>query len=126
MPISRALPIALIVSVALLATGCAPESAPPDGVLIDCADAKSREFQRDCILEAGERARLQDGILTFTIHHGDGSFHRFRFNERDVSITPADGADAISASVIGDGIIEFATPQSLYRVELAVLSTAGK
>ncbi len=82
--------------------------------MIDCAIGPGAEYSKVCTLEwRGEELDSE-----FIIHHPDGSFRRFAFDD-DHRITTTDGADhAETISIIFHAFWEFSVGQDRYKLPL--------
>jgi hypothetical protein len=95
----------------LALAACGPESAPPDGELVECAIGVSAEFAAVCTLEHA----IEDAREVMIVHHPDGGFRRFAFGGDGVLALDGAGRVEIREPVTGD-VIEFAVENDRYRL----------
>lgn len=106
--------VALAVSL-LAACGAATETPEPEGDTVECAIGAGSEFSAVCTLEEVSSSE-------FIIHHPDGGFRRFQFDE-DGKLAASDGAEPVLEERIRvyEGTWEFALEIDRYRVDGALL-----
>ena len=112
----------IVVATGLLAA-CGSETPEPEGPSVSCAIGPGTELSDVCTLE-----RVSD--TQFLIHHPDGGFRRFAFDETggDAAITVADGAEQLVYQRVDDqgGGVEFGLQTDRYRVDSSLLTQAAE
>jgi hypothetical protein len=89
---------------------------------IECALAGAADFARVC---QTERIASADGQI-LVIRHPDGGFRRFNILTDGRGLTPAQGADPTSISIMNDGQIELKSADDRYRLPAKVKSNAAE
>ena len=104
----------LALSALLVLAACAPESAVPEGVSVECAFGESASLAADCVLESA-------GEGVFTIHHPDATFQRFRYDATRFGVIALDGVDEVRDLTLnrpaGSGALEFSFRNARYRLD---------
>ncbi|GMN01327.1 hypothetical protein MTsPCn3_00570 [Erythrobacter sp. MTPC3] len=96
-----------------MAGACGQEAPEPVGEEIDCAIGTGADFSPVCTLER----TVIDGADVFVVHHPDGGFRLFAFDEG--GIRSVDGAAEVRVNVDADPamrVVEFSVAQDRYRI----------
>lgn len=104
-------------SLAALLAGCSSGAdsggaAAANQGRIDCALGGAAQFDRVCTLD---RMSSADGIVLVVGREGTG-FRRLLITTDGRGVVAADGVDAASVSIVGDGLIEVAIGGDRFRL----------
>lgn len=106
----------------LVLAACAPESAAPEGVSVECSFSESATLAADCVLESAG-----DGV--FTIHHPDATFQRFRYDATRFGVKALDGVDEVRDVTLNtpatSGMLEFTFRNARYRLDPSRIDTGS-
>ncbi|MEO5494886.1 MAG: hypothetical protein ABIR08_12780 [Sphingomonas sp.] len=89
---------------------------------IECAAAGVATFARDCTVE---RTQAAEGLV-LTVRRPDNGFRRLLVVGDGRGVIAADGAEAATVTLIGDGRIEVAIGGDRYRLPATVKAKAPK
>lgn len=109
-----------LLALPLVLAGCGGEtSPPPQGAEVECALGPGAELAKVCTLQ-----KLTEGA--FIIHHPDGGFRRFAWDENG-HLTTADGAELITSERLDTGANtrEFALEVDRYRIPANLVAPPG-
>jgi hypothetical protein len=99
----------------LVLAGCASESPPPEGMMIDCAIGAGADFSAACTLEEVAQGRQ------IILHHPDGGFRRLAYDPASAVLAAGDGAEPLVPQEAEPGVIAFALGADRYRIPRALL-----
>ena len=101
------------VSLAALLAGCGGDAVTAaDEGRIDCALGGAEQFDRICTLD---RMTSANGMVLVVGREGAG-YRRLLVTTDGRGVVAADGVDAASVSIIGDGVIEVAIGDDRFRL----------
>lgn len=101
-----------------LLAGCAEESPPPPGDVVECAIGAGAELSPVCTLEQVA------GSAELVLHHPDGGFRRLTRDPATGMLAPLDGADPLVPEPGDSEVEQFAVGADRYRIARNLLAPA--
>ena len=94
-------------------------AASDEGTRVACAVDGAASFERTCLLEREDGARL-------TLRHPDGGFRRLRVADDGRGVVAADGSEPARVTVVNDREIEVAIAADRYRLPVTGAEPAAR
>ncbi|MGY6636412.1 MAG: hypothetical protein ACXIUO_04685 [Erythrobacter sp.] len=110
----------LLAAGALVLASCGAEAEALPGEVVECALGLGAQLTPDCTLEREEAVGQAE--IRVVIHHPGGGFRRIRLNAETLGVTPADGAERVTAQMVNEEALAFTIGGDAYRIPLSLLN----